>query len=230
MSGDCVGLFLRRRLQELFSKLHTHAPHTIKKAACPAWTQTLTGHALLNTWQAPSLSAGACPLQCLLGATRALLAPTCTPCHRYYYAIAECDSAATASALYDACDGAELGRGTGGGCKLDLRFVPKVGVRALGYVCARVRVCLCVHVCLCVPVFCDCVCVPVCVCVCAGVLVRMALVSQVWVRARQCMFPCVTICRCAGASAQVQVRRGKCTGARARVQVRGCIQTVVCTA
>ncbi|KAF5837684.1 hypothetical protein DUNSADRAFT_4049 [Dunaliella salina] len=44
---------------------------------------------------------------------------------RYYYAVAECDSAATASALYEACDGAELGRGTGGGCKLDLRFVPK---------------------------------------------------------------------------------------------------------
>jgi len=44
---------------------------------------------------------------------------------RYYYAVAECDSAATAAALYDACDGAELGRGTGGGCKLDLRFVPK---------------------------------------------------------------------------------------------------------
>eukprot|EP00983_Pelagomonas_calceolata_P074161 1152440-Pelagomonas_calceolata.AAC.7 len=65
---------------------------------------------------------------------------------RYYYAVAECDSAATAAALYDACDGAELGRGTGGGCKLDLRFVPKVRPRMYRAVCVYVWSNLCVSV------------------------------------------------------------------------------------
>ena len=39
----------------------------------------------------------------------------------YYYAICECDSAETASAVYAACDGLEFERSAN---KLDLRYVP----------------------------------------------------------------------------------------------------------
>ena len=40
---------------------------------------------------------------------------------RYYYAIVECDSADTARAVYQQCDGLEFERSA---CKLDLRYVP----------------------------------------------------------------------------------------------------------
>lgn len=40
---------------------------------------------------------------------------------RWYYAIAECDSKATALRLYEECDGLEFQRSA---CKFDLRFVP----------------------------------------------------------------------------------------------------------
>lgn len=41
---------------------------------------------------------------------------------KYYYAIAVCDSAETANALYKACDGLEYECSSN---KLDLRFVPE---------------------------------------------------------------------------------------------------------
>ncbi|CAN6981172.1 unnamed protein product, partial [Brassica oleracea var. botrytis] len=39
----------------------------------------------------------------------------------YYFAVAECDSSATANLLYNSCDGTELVRSS---IKLDLRFIP----------------------------------------------------------------------------------------------------------
>ena len=40
---------------------------------------------------------------------------------RYYYAIVDCDSVATAAALYEECDDMDFQHSA---CKFDLRFVP----------------------------------------------------------------------------------------------------------
>jgi hypothetical protein len=45
---------------------------------------------------------------------------------RWFYAVAECDSARTAAHLYAECDGMEFGLSA---CKFDLRFVPDTQVR-----------------------------------------------------------------------------------------------------
>jgi len=103
-------------LHSCITRTHTHT-HTHTHTQTHTHTHTHThAHARTHTHTHP----------------HAPSRPPSTPCitRRYYYAVAECDSAITASALYEACDGAELGRGTGGGCKIDLRFVPEVRFRA----------------------------------------------------------------------------------------------------
>ena len=50
---------------------------------------------------------------------------------RYFYAVVECDSVATAAALYSECDGLEFERSSNK-CALNEHFYPNQAVKELG--------------------------------------------------------------------------------------------------